>query len=146
MGDVLELETEPTEVVASPPPTQRYAGYLAEVTGSDDGMRLRLLIGPLARGVELSPYDLVVDPDEGSMAPEGELVECFDVLCEHPDGFGLDTDARRKWKVARVADEIISRLIGARVLEPVVADEPADDVVTRSPELAHPSATGGGRR
>jgi len=104
---------------------ERLAGSVISIEAPDEEGRHRVTFavtgGP--GGAPLT-YALVVDPDASSMAPDGELEECFEAYHAHEYDEGLNPTLRRQWKTARIADEIASRLLSSGALAVIAADEP----------------------
>ena len=105
---------------------ETFVGWLVEIGPDPEGEGLRVVLAiAKVRPSNEAPtrYELTVDPEDGSVIPDGELSECFEVLHESEDGTGLEPGLRRMWKIAHVADEIMSRLVSSRALGAISSDK-----------------------
>jgi hypothetical protein len=99
-----------------------------ETVEGEDGLRIVIAVTKIGPGgVPPQLYVMSIDADGGSMSPEDELSECFDVFHEHEVCDDLNPTLRRLWKTARIADEIASRLLQSGALALVRTDETSDE-------------------
>lgn len=107
-----------------------YAGKVVgmETVEGEDGVRVVLAVAKIgAGGVPPQLYAMFVDAESGSLSPEEDLSDCFDVYHEHETCEDLSPRLRRLWKTARIADEIAHRLLESGALALIRTDETSSE-------------------